>query len=332
MFDLRRREFITLLGSAAVAWPFDTHPQPATPLIGFLDIRSAAENTRTIAEFRQGLAEAGYIEGRDVTIEYRWAEGRFNRLSSLAEDLVRRQPTVIVATGAIGTALAAKAATSTVPIVFLNGSDPVKYGLVASFSRPGGNLTGVNIRAIEIANKRVQFLSELVPQATTIALFSAAARFLAYEEQKSNMLEAARAVGRQAIVLECRSGGDFEAAFATLVERGAGAFVVGVFPLFYELRNRDRILELAAHHKIPGIYPHRMYVAAGGLMSYSADGAAYRQVAFDYVARILKGARPAELPVQQATKFSFVINLKTARALGLTVPQTLLVAADEVIE
>jgi putative tryptophan/tyrosine transport system substrate-binding protein len=171
-----------------------------------------------------------------------------------------------------------------------------------------------------------------VPQATTIALLSASAWFLAFEEQKSNMLEAARALGRQAIVLECRSGGDFEAVFATLVERGAGAFVVGVFPLFFELRNRDRILELAARHKIPGIYPHRMYVAAGGLMSYVADVAAYREVGLNYVGRILKGASPAELPVQQATKFNLAINLKTAKALGLTIPQTLLVAADEVIE
>src|SRR6478672_10835968 len=231
-----RREFIFTLGGAAAAWPLAARgQQPAMPVIGVLEIRSAAENTRTVAEFRQGLAEAGYIEGRNVAIEYRWAEGRFDRLAALAEDLVRRQATVIVATGAIGTALAAKAATSTIPIVFLNGSDPVKYGLVASFNRPGGNVTGVNIRAIEIANKRVQFLSELVPQA-------------------------AHALGRQAIVLECRSGDDFEAVFATLVERGAGAFVVGVFPLFYELRNRNKILELASRHKIPGIYPHRMYV------------------------------------------------------------------------
>jgi putative ABC transport system substrate-binding protein len=330
---MQRREFITLVGGAAAAWPLAAHAQrSAMPLIGFLDQRSAADNTRVIAEFRQGLAEAGYIEGRNVAIEYRWAEGRSDRLPALAEDLVRRRSAVIVATGSIPTALAAKAATSTIPIVFMTGGDPVKYGLVASFNRPGGNITGVNIRAFEIANKRVQFLSELVPQATTIAFLSAGARFLAFEDQKSNMLEAARALGRQAIVLECRSGGDFVAAFATMVEHGAGAFVVGVFSLFYELRNRDRILELAAHHKIPGIYPHRMYVAAGGLMSYAADEAIYREVGLNYVGRILKGARPADLPVQQATKFNLAINLKTAKALGLTIPQTLLVAANEVIE
>jgi putative ABC transport system substrate-binding protein len=330
---VRRREFITLLGGAAAVWPRAASAQPpAMPVIGFLDIRSAAENARPIAEFRQGLVEAGYIEGRNVAVEYRWAEGHFDRLPALAEDLVRRQAAVIVATGAISSALAAKAATSTIPIVFMNGSDPVKYGLVTSLNRPGGNLTGVNIRASEIASKRVEFLSELVPQAMTIAFLSADSWFLAYEDQKSEMFSAARALGRQAIVLECRSGGDFEAVFATLVERGAGAFVVGVFPLFYELRNRQRILQLAARHRIPGIYPHRMYVAAGGLMSYDADGGAYREIGLNYVGRILKGARPADLPVQQSTKFNLAINLRTARALGLTVPQILLVAATEVIE
>jgi putative ABC transport system substrate-binding protein len=213
----------------------------------------------------------------------------------------------------------------------MTGGDPVKYGLVASFNRPGGNVTGINIRAIEIASKRVQFLSELVPQAKPIAFLSGVAAALAFEEQKSDMLAAAHAIGRQLAVLECRNSRDFEAAFAAMAELGAGAFVVGVFSIFYELGNRDRILELAARHKIPGIYPHRMYVAAGGLMSYAADEAVYREVALNYVGRILKGARPAELPVQQATKFNLTINLKTAKALGLTIPQTLLVAADEVI-
>ncbi len=334
---LNRRDFVSLSAGAAAApcllWSRAARAQqPAMPLIGFFDIRSAAENTRLVAEFRQGLAEAGYTEGRNVAIEFRWAEGRYDRLSALAEDLVRRQPAVIVATGAIGTVLAAKAATSTIPIVFMNGSDPVKYGFVASFNRPGGNITGVSIRSTELASKRVELLSELVPQATTIAFLSGGAWLLAFEEQKSNMLAAARALGRAATVVECRSGDDFEKAFATMVERGAGAFVVGVFPLFYELRNRDRILELAARHKIPGIYPHAMYVAAGGLMSYAADGAAYRDVGLNYVGRILKGARPADLPVQQAGTFNLAINLKTAKALGLTIPQTLLVAANELIE
>jgi putative ABC transport system substrate-binding protein len=329
---MKRREFIRLLGGA-VALPLAARAQqPAMPLIGFLDIRSAAENTRTIADFREGLAEAGYVEGRNVAIEYRWAEGHYDRLPALAGDLVRRQAAVIVATGGIATALAAKVATSTIPIVFMNGSDPVKYGLVASFNRPGGNLTGVTFRSTEIASKRLDFLSELVPQATTVAYLSGDARSLTFEEQKSNMLAAARALRRQVIVLECRSESDFEAAFATMVERGAGAFIVGAFPLFYELRNRNRILALAAHHKIPAMYPHRVYPVAGGLMSYSTDAGAYREVGVNYVGRILKGTNPADLPVQQTAKFNLAINLKTAKALGLTIPQTLFVAAHEVIE
>jgi putative ABC transport system substrate-binding protein len=337
MPDVRRREFITLLGGTAVAssvsWPLAARAQqPAIPLIGFLDIRSAAENGRAIAEFRQGLAEAGYVEGRNVTIEFRWAEGHYDRLPALAADLVRRQPAVVVATGALSTALAAKAATSTIPVVFMQGVDPVKYGLVASFNRPGGNLTGIVFRAVEIASKRLDFLTELVPQATTVAYLSGGASFLSFEEQKNNMLAAASTLGRQIIVLECRSERDFEAAFATLVERGAGALIVGVFPLFYELRNRDRIIALAAHHKIPAMYPHRMYPFAGGLMSYSTDARDYREVGLNYVGRILKGAKPADLPVQQASKFNLAINLKTAKALGLTIPQTLFVAASELIE
>jgi ABC-type uncharacterized transport system substrate-binding protein len=329
---MKRREFIRLLGGA-VALPLAARAQqPAMPLIGFLDIRSAAENTRTITDFREGLAEAGYVEGRNVAIEYRWAEGHYDRLPALAGDLVRRQAAVIVATGGLATALAAKVATSTIPIVFMNGSDPVKYGLVASFNRPGGNLTGVTFRSTEIASKRLDFLSELVPQATTVAYLSGDARSLTFEEQKSNMLAAARTLRRQVIVLECRSESDFEAAFATMVERGAGAFIVGAFPLFYELRTRNRILALAAHHKIPAMYPHRMYPVAGGLMSYSTDAGAYREVGVNYVGRILKGTNPADLPVQQTAKFNLAINLKTAKALGLTIPQTLFVAAHEVIE
>jgi ABC-type uncharacterized transport system substrate-binding protein len=330
---MRRREFITILGGTSLAWPLAAHAQrPAMPLIGFLDLRSAAENVRFIAQFRQGLAEAGYLEGRNVAIEFRWAEGHRDRLPALAEDLVRRQAAVIVATGALATALAAKAATSKIPIVFMQAVDPVKYGLVASFNRPGGNLTGVVFRSIELASKRLDLLSELVPQATTVAYLSGSASLLTFEEQKSNMLAAASTLGRQVIVLECHSESDFEAAFATLVERGAGAFILGVFPLFYELRNRDRIIGLAARHKVPAMYPHYMYPLAGGLMSYSTDAGTYREVGVNYVGRILKGAKPADLPVQLATKFNFAINLKTAKALGLTIPQRLLVAANELIE
>jgi putative tryptophan/tyrosine transport system substrate-binding protein len=325
-----RREFITLLGGAA-AWPMAASAQQAMPVIGYFSGRSADTEEPLRKPFLKALEELGFAAGRNVEIEYRFSQGQDARLPALAAELISRKVTMLVATDR-PSASAARAATATIPIVFTSGFDPVQLGLVASFNRPGGNLTGVNVRAIEIANKRVQFLSELVPQATTIAFLSADARFMAFEEQKSNMLEAARALGRQAIILECRSANDFEAVFATLIERGAGAFVVAVFPLFFQLRNRDKILELAARHKIPGIYPHRMYVAAGGLMSYAADVAAYREVGLNYVGRILKGARPAELPVQQATKFNLAINLKTAKALGLTIPQTLLVAADELIE
>jgi ABC-type uncharacterized transport system substrate-binding protein len=335
-FDqLKRREFITLLGSAAacVTLPLAARAQqPAIPVVGFLDISSAAENRRSITEFQHGLGEAGYVEGRNVAIEYRWAGGRYDRLPELAADLVRRQAAVIVTTGSLYTALAAKAATTTIPIVFATAADPVKYGLVASLNRPGGNLTGVSSIATEIASKRLDFLRELVPQATTIAYLAGGRRSLTFEEQTSNMLAAASSLGRQVIVLECRSERDFDAAFATLVERRAGALVVGAFPLFYDLRNRDTILELAAHHKIAAVYPHPAYVEAGGLMSYSAGTGIYRQLGVDYVGRILKGAKPAELPVQRPTKFLLVINLKTAKALGIEVPPTLLARADEVIE
>jgi len=329
---MRRRRFLTLLGGAAI-WPRAARAQqPAMPLIGFFDIRSAAENAPNLTEFHQGLAEAGYADGRNIAIEYRWAEGHFERLPTLAGELVHRQPAVIVATGALGTALAAKAITSTIPIVFMNGSDPVKYGLVASLNRPGGNLTGVTFRSAELTSKRLEFLVELVPQATTVAYLTGNALALTFADEKSNFLAAASALRRHAIVLECRNEDDFEASFATMLERGAGAFVVGVFPLFYQLRSRDRILELAARHKIPGVYPHRMYPAAGGLMSYNTGAGSYREVGVNYVGRILKGAKPADLPVQQASKFSLVINLKTAKALDLKIPQTLLVTASEVIE
>jgi ABC-type uncharacterized transport system substrate-binding protein len=331
---MRRREFIiTIVGGTSLAWPLAAHAQqPQMPVIGLLDIGSAAENTRSIAAFRHGLGEAGYVEGRNVAIEYRGADGQFDRVPQLADDLVRRQVTAIVAIGSLHTALAAKAATATIPIVFANGADPMKYGLVASLSRPGGNLTGVSFLSTEIASKRLDFLHKLVPQETAIAYLSGGRRTLTFEEQTGNILAAARSLGRQVIVLECRSERDLDAAFATLVERRAGALIVGAFPLFFDPRNRDKILELAAHHKIAAVYPHPSYVVAGGLMSYSAGTGLYRQLGVDYVGRILKGAKPADLPVQRATKFVLAINLKAAKALGLTVPQTLFVAADQVIE
>jgi putative tryptophan/tyrosine transport system substrate-binding protein len=306
--------------------------QPTMPIIGYLSIHSAAENRRTITEFRHGLGAAGYGEGRNVAIEYRWAGGQFPRLPELAADLVRRRVAVIVTTGSLAEALAAKAATTTIPIVFATGGDPVKYGLVASLNRPGGNLTGVSFLATEIVSKRLSILRELVPQATTIAFLASDRRALTFEEQTSNVLAAASSLGRHVTVVEVRGAGDFDAAFSTLIESRAGALVVGAFPLFFNQRNRDTILKLAAHHKIPAIYSSRMFAYAGGLISYGAGAGVFRQLAVDYVAPILKGAKPADLPVQQATNFALTINLKTAKALGLEIPATLLATADDVIE
>ncbi len=335
---IRRRELVFLLGGTAVAWPLSARAQqPATPVIGFLGLGSPAQNMDNVAGFRQGLAEGGYVEGRNVTIEFRWANGQFRSLPGLAADLVRSQAAVIVASGAISSPLAAKAASSTIPIVFVNGGDPVKYGLVASLNRPGGNITGVTFLNQELAGKRLDLLCELLPHATTVAYLSAGSRSLVYEEQRSAILAAARALGRQVIVGDAESDREFEAAFTTFVDRGAVALVVGAFPLFSGFsgvpRNRDKILQLAAHHKIPAIYPGRADAVGGGLMSYGADlVAAHWQLGAQYVGRILKGAKPADLPVQQPTKFELVINLKTAKALGLEIPRTLLVRADELIE
>jgi putative ABC transport system substrate-binding protein len=338
-FLASRRDFITLLGGTAAAWPAVVRAQqPARPVIGFLSLGSPAQNTDNVAAFRQGLAEAGYVEGRNVTIEFRWANGQFRLLPGLAADLVRGQSAVIVASGAISSPLAAKAASPTIPIVFVNGVDPVKYGLVASLNRPGGNITGVTFRNPELAGKRLDLIRELIPHATTVAYLSADSRSLTYEEQRSAILAAARALGQQVVVVDADSDRDLEAAFTTFVERGAAALVVGAFPLFSGVfsgvpRNRDKILQLAAGHKIPTIYPDRADAVGGGLMSYGADRvAAHRQLGAQYVAPILKGAKPADLPVQQPTKFELVINLKTAKALSLEIPRILLARADEVIE
>jgi putative tryptophan/tyrosine transport system substrate-binding protein len=329
---MRRREFIMLFGGA-VAWPLTARAQqPAMPIIGYLSVHSAAENRRSIIEFRRGLSEAGYGEGRNVAIEYRWAVGQFPRLPELAADLVRRRVAVIVTPGSLGETLAAKAATTTIPIVFAAGGDPVKYGLVASLNRPGGNLTGVSFLTTEIVGKRLSILGELVPQATTIAFLAGGRRALTFEDQTSDVLAAASSHGRQLTVLEVRGADEFDAAFSTLIESRAGALVVGAFPLFFDQRNRDTILKLAAHHKIPAIYPSRLFADAGGLISYGPGAGVFRQLAVDYVAPILKGAKPADLPVQQATNFALTINLKTAKALGLEIPAMLLAIADDVIE
>jgi putative ABC transport system substrate-binding protein len=329
-FDrLKRREFITLLGGAAVAWPLVARAQlPAIPVIGLLSTRSPAQ-TINLAGFRRGLKEAGYVEGQNLAMVHRGANGQIERLPAMAADLVRDQVAVIVATGGASSALAAKAATSTIPIVLIIGPDPVKYGLVASLNRPGGNVTGVTSLTQKLTAKRLDLLRELVPQATTIAYLTEDARHPSYEDQKSDVLEAARALGQEVIVLEVRSERDFEAAFAAIVDRRAGALIVGTFPI---IAHSNMILALAAQHNIPAIYYSPEIVRGGGLMSYSADGPDGSRQAGVYVGRILKGAVPADLPVLQPTKFDLVINLKTAKTLGLTVPPSLLVIADEVIE
>jgi len=328
-----RREFIMLLGSAAVAWPLAARAQPPRmPVIGFLSVASPAPDLPRRVAFLQGLAEAGYVPGKNVAIESRRAN-QASLLPQVAAELVARQVDVIVVTGSPYAALAAKAATSTIPIVFAIADDPVKHGLVASLSRPGGNVTGVNVLSSEIAGKRLELLRELVPQATTVGYLPGASETPVFEDmRRSDMLAAGRALGREIIVLEVRRL-DFEAAFATLVEQRAGALIVGGFTLFNDdASNRDKILELAARHKIPAIYPDREHVVNGGLMSYDTDQIATVRVFGNYAGRILKGAKPADLPVQRPTKFEFVINLKTAKALGLSIPRILLVAATELID
>ena len=332
MSGIRRRDFVILLGCGTIAaWPLtaSAQQQQAMPVIGFLGLGSPRPMERMVAAFRQGLAKAGYVEGQNVAIEFRWADfSQSARLPALAAELVHRQVAVIFTGGFGGPAFAAKAATSTIPIVFAYGGDPVKGGLVASLSHPGGNVTGVTAINSELVSKWLSLAGDLVPQATTVGFLSVSSYLAFYEDQKSQILAAARALGRQVIILETRSDLDYEAAFKTLVQREAGALIVGPFAF----RNTNEILALAARYKIPTIYPRRSYVEAGGLMSYAADYAdTYRQAGV-YTGRILAGAKPADLPVMLATKFELVINLKTAKALGLEISPTLLATAHEVIE
>jgi putative ABC transport system substrate-binding protein len=326
---MRRREFITLIGGAATAWPFAARAQqPAMPVIGYLD--SSSPEAGILPSLRRGLADAGYIAGKTITIEARWANGQVERLPALAKDLVDRRVDVIVAVGAVSSARAAKAATSTIPVVIAGGADPVRYGLVDSLARPGGNITGVTLIHGELASKRLDLMHDLVPGAATVGYLTGdLPRFEIARDDASEVVAAARTLGQRVIVLECRRIEDLETNFATLVQGGAGALVVEAFATIFN--NRDKLLALAAQHKIPAIYPQPQYVHGGGLMSYTA-ATTLREVAVQYVVPILKGAKPADLPIQQPSKFWLAINLKTAKALSLTVPQTLLVAADEVIE
>jgi ABC-type uncharacterized transport system substrate-binding protein len=326
--QLRRREFITLLGGVAVGWPLPARAQrPAMPLVGLLLSRSADQTI--LAAFHRGLKETGYIPGQNVSIEYRFAEGQYDRLPALVGDLVRRQVAVLVA-APTPAALAAKAATSTIPTVFMVGTDPVKVGLVASLARPGGNRTGVSNLSVGLAAKRLQLLHELVPNATLIAVLVNPSNPSVVESTTQDVEVASDALGLQTHILGASSERDIERAFTTLVQRKASALVVIADSFFNN--QRDQLVALATYHMVPTIYELREFPTVGGLMSYGANlSDAFHQVGI-YTGRILKGDKPADLPVQQAVKVELVINLRAANALGLTIPPTLLTRADEVIE
>jgi putative ABC transport system substrate-binding protein len=326
---MRRRAFVTLLGASAV-WPLVTRAEQRTiPVIGFLHQGSADQNVERLAAFRKGLAEAGFVEGQNIAVEFRWADGQFDRLSALAADLVQRPVTLIATPFSTDAALAAKAATSTIPIVFISSADPVQAGLVASLNRPGGNITGVTSLNTELAPKRLELLRALVPDASRcFALINPTANLAPAFSR--DIQAAAATLGLKLELLRASTDSELEAAFAGIPQPSRGVLVSGTDAFFFV--RRERIAALAIRYGLPAIFDARVYATAGGLMSYAGDDLDMMLLTVSYIGRILKGERPADLPVAQPTRFALTINLKTAKALGLTVPATLLARADEVIE
>jgi putative tryptophan/tyrosine transport system substrate-binding protein len=327
---VRRREFITLLGGAAAALPLAARAQQQQlPVIGILSSRSRATDALLLAVIRQGLNDTGFVEGRNVSIEYRWAEGNYNRLAALAADLVGRKVAVIVTIGGDVAALAAKAATATLPVVFTVATDPVRSGLVSSLHRPGGNLTGHSAALTEMERKRLGLLRELRPDATSIGVL--VNPNVAYiDAQLNDIRSSAASIGREIVILNASTIAEIDAAFATIRQMRAEAFSVAVDPFFFD--RASQIVVLAARHAVPALYFRREFAAVGGLMSYGSNAAEGYRVLGVYAGRILKGEKPGDLPIQLPTKFELVINLSTAKALGIEVPPTLLARADEVIE
>jgi len=331
--QMKRREFITLLGSAAAAWPLAAlAQQPAMPVVGFLNAASPDLFAHVVRAFHLGLSETGYVEGRNVAIEYRWAENQYDRLPELAAELVRRRVSVITTGSSTLAALAAKAATTTLPIVFLMGSDPVQFGLVASLNRPGGNLTGITTLNLEMTPKRLQVLRELLPTTTIMAVLVNPTNAPATVETEVRQVQAAaHTLGLQMVhVLQASTERDLDSAFSTLIQRRAGGLVISA-DTFFSGKSVE-LAALASRHAVPTISPYRDFVTAGGLMSYGGSVTELYRLAGVYTGRILKGEQPADLPVQQVTKVQLAINLKTAKALGLTVPTLLIGRADEIIE
>ena len=327
---MKRREFIGLLGGAAAGWPLAVRAQQsAMPVVGFLHSASPSYLSNFVEALRKGLGEAGYVEGQNLAIEYRWAEGHYDRLSALAADLVGRQVAVILAMGGTDPARAAKAATLTTPIVFVSAADPVKAGLIASLNRPGGNVTGISLIASALDEKKMGLLHELMPKASVVAGL-VNPKYPGAKAQAAEVQESASHLGIKAIALTAGTDDEIDAAFADAARQGAAAMLVSSDPFFNS--RSGRFAAAAARHSMPVMYPQREYVRDGGLMSYGPDFSDGYRNAGIYVGRILKGAKPAELPVMQPTKFELVINLKTAKTIGLTVPPTLLATADEVIE